>query len=576
MNYKDNKKHNKKHLLIIILLILILGIGYATLKTKLNILGTTTIKNNNFTIKFANIQEKEGSVIPTKAAVIGSDDTSLSFDVALDSPGDYYGFTVDVVNSGTLNAELESFDMTELTGEQQKYLTFDVKYSNGRDVSVGDILPKKTTDTIEVLIKYQEDPESYPTTSEQRLSFEFEVNYVETEKDGKYDGAIVSILGDSISTLKGYIPSGNRARYVQTEAEATGGLLYMPYDETWWGQVINENNMILGINDSWAGSRVLNTSSTNSGDYGPDAAMAGMTRLQKLDDNGTPDLILFYGGTNDIGGAVTMGTFDPTASYATTLDTTATIYTNFVEAYTMAILRMQYLYPNAEIVVLLPTYTSSYYTLAELTAYNAEIIKICEHFDIKYIDLRESGITTSYLADGIHPNATGMDLISDYVTKNLISNEIKDNSDSSNISGGNSSNAVRTTANAYAQVLPNNLTSTTNLYTALTPRNGYYTATTYDDSTEVGLKAVSIVIPVVPGDKVQSSSFNDTTPPTGGQSGIRVTYLMDNTIVSSFSPTEVNAEYVSNNYLTVPEGVNAMSIVWWEADDTNWAYLLVD
>ncbi|MBE6146252.1 MAG: hypothetical protein E7171_06475 [Firmicutes bacterium] len=570
---KSNNE-NKKHILIILLIILILGIGYATLKTNLNILGTTTIKNNNFTIKFANIVEKEGSVTPTKAATIGSGDTSLSFDVALESPGDYYGFNVDVVNSGTLNAELESFEITELTEAQQKYLTYEVKYSNGGAVSVGDILPKKSTNTIEVLITYKENPESYPTSSEQTLSFKFEVNYVETERDNKYDGSVVSILGDSISTLKGYIPSGNRARYVQTEAEATGGLLYMPYEETWWGQVINENNMVLGINDSWAGSRVSNTSTTNSGDYGPDAAMASMTRLQKLDDNGTPDLILFYGGTNDIGGAVTMGTFDPTASYATTLNTTATTYTNFVEAYSMAILRMEYLYPNAEIVVMLPTYTSSYYTLTELTTYNAEIIKICEHFDLKYIDLRESGITTSHLADGIHPNATGMDLISDYVTEKLNTNKSTTNSDSS--SSNNGADVERTTANTYAQTLPENLTSTTNLYAELTPKTGYYTATGYDNSTSTGQKAVSIVIPVVPGDKIQSSSFNDSTPPTGGQAGIRVTYLKDNTIVSSFSPTEVNAEYVVNNYLTVPAGVNAISIAWWEADDTNWAYLLVD
>ncbi|MBQ2909412.1 MAG: hypothetical protein IJE53_01225 [Bacilli bacterium] len=569
-----NNKDNRKHLLIIILIILVLGIGYATLKTNLNILGTTTIKNNNFTIKFANIQEKEGSTTPTKAATIGSDETSLTFDIALDSPGDYYGFNVDIVNSGTLNAELESFEMTELTEEEQKYLTYDVKYSSGSAVSVGDIIPKKTTKTIEVLIAYKENPESYPTSSEQTHSFKFEVNFVETDKESKYEGTVVSILGDSISTLKGYIPTGNRARYVQTEAEAINGLLYMPYEETWWGQVINENNMVLGINDSWAGSRVSNTSATNSGDYGPDAAMAGMTRLQKLDDNGTPGLILFYGGTNDIGGAVAMGTFDPTASYATTLDTTATTYTNFVEAYTMAILRMQYLYPNAEIVVLLPTYTSSYYTLTELTTYNAEIIKICEHFDIKYIDLRESGITTSQLADGIHPNATGMDLISNYVTEKLNSNKSNENSSSS--SGNNSSSITRTTANTYAQSLPANFSSTTNLYAELTPKTGYYTATGYDNTTATGLKAVSIVIPVVPGDKIQSSSFNDATPPTGGQAGIRVTYLKDNTIVSSFSPTEVNTEYKTNNYLTVPEGANAVSIAWWEADDTNWAYLLVN
>ena len=316
----DMGKKNKKILMLLILMMLLVGIGYASLKLQLTITGTTTIKNNNFSIKFANIVEKEGSVTPTKAATIGSDNISVSFDVILSNPGEFYGFNLDIVNDGSLSAVIESFNKTVLTEEQQKYLSYEINYVDGTAINIGDFLGENETNTISVLISYKENPEEMPSTSEQTLNFSFSINFVE----------------------------------------------------------------------------------------------------------------------------------------------------------------------------------------------------------------------------GVEP-----------------------------------SEVVRTTLNSHAQALPDDLTSTTNLYTALTPKNGYYTATGYDDSTSTGLKAVSIVIPVVPGDKVQSSSFNDTTPPTGGQAGIRVTYLMDNTIVSSFSPTEVNAEYISNNYLTVPEGVNAMSIVWWEADDTNWAYLLV-
>ena len=47
-----------------------------------------------------------------------------------------------------------------------------------------------------------------------------------------YEGAKVSILGDSISTLKGYIPETNRARYVQNESEAINGLINMNFEET--------------------------------------------------------------------------------------------------------------------------------------------------------------------------------------------------------------------------------------------------------------------------------------------------------------------------------------------------------
>ena len=237
--------------------------------------------------------------------------------------------------------------------------------------------------------------------------------------ENKYKGCKVSILGDSISTLKGYIPEGNRARYVQTAEEAVNGLIQISREETWWGRVIDSLEMELGINESWAGSRVSNTNTSNSGDLGPDRHMASMTRLGHLDDNGTPDVILFYGGTNDIGGSVTMGTFDSSATYATTLNTTSNTYSSFVEAYSITIKRMQYLYPNAEIICILPTYTTSYYNMTSLTNYNNEIKKICEFFNLKCIDLTQCGITTSNLVDGIHPSSEGMGLISSYIVDSI-------------------------------------------------------------------------------------------------------------------------------------------------------------
>ena len=561
-----NNKNKKKTIMLLILILLIIGIGYATLKSTLTIDGTTTIKNNNFIIKFANIVQKSGSIEPTTAAKIGTGETSITFDVVLEHPGDYYGFSVDVINSGSLNAEIESFEMTQLSASQQKYLTYEITYNDGTNLKVGDYLAKGKTKTINVYLGYKENPEELPSKSEQTLSFKFKLNYIESNYTNPYEGQTVSVLGDSISTLKGYIPSTNRPRYVQTEAEAVDGLLYMPYEETWWGQVINDIDAELGINDSWAGSTVSNVSTTNSGDLGPDAAMASMTRIEKLDDNGTPDLILFYGGTNDIGHSRTIGTFDSTASYATTVDTTTTVYSTFTEAYTMAILRMKYLYPDAEIVSILPTYTSSYYTNDKLAQYNEAIKVICDYYDIKYVDLRLSGMTTEHLADGIHPNATGMDYISSYITKQITTIQDAQNTITP---------TVRETNNTHAQNLPENLTSETNLYTALTPEVGYFNQTEWLNQVS-GYEVVSITIPVVPGDKIKSSSFDAANPLQPSSKGIRVTYLKDNTIVKSLAANETYAEYSTNGYITVPEGVNTICIPWWFASDDNWANILID
>ena len=133
-------KKIRKLIMLAMLLLLIIGVGYASLKINISIDGTTTIKNNNFVIKLANIVTKEGSVIPTNSPTIGADAMSINFDVTLSNPGEYYEFNVDVVNRGTLNAEIENYTITELTEQQLKYLTFEVKYSDGSEIKKGDVL----------------------------------------------------------------------------------------------------------------------------------------------------------------------------------------------------------------------------------------------------------------------------------------------------------------------------------------------------------------------------------------------------------------------------------------------------
>lgn len=235
-------------------------------------------------------------------------------------------------------------------------------------------------------------------------------------------GKIVSILGDSISTYTGWIPVDDghnithRARYPDGTSFWHGTV-----EDTWWMKLISDLGAKLGINDSWAGSRVSNSSSTDTGDVGPNACMAGMTRITNLGMAGTPDLILFYGGTNDCGVGITPGTFDSTATY--TLDTTSTTWSNFATAYKDAIMRLQYCYPHAKLVVLLPTYTTSYYAMDELDKFNEIIKEVCDYFGVDWIDLRRCGINqanaSEMLGDGTHPTEAGFVLMEKYILAQL-------------------------------------------------------------------------------------------------------------------------------------------------------------
>lgn len=126
------------------------------------------------------------------------------------------------------------------------------------------------------------------------------------------------------------------------------------------------------------------------------------------------------------------------------------------------------------------------------------------------------------------------------------------------------------TVSPYLQQLPNDLIGCTNLYDVLTPVKGYYTATKYDTSNG---EVLSVVIPVEPGDRIASSSFASKSENMGSVNGIRVTYLLGDKIVSSLSAGSVYNTYTTKGYITVPDGVDAVSIPWWRPNDGNWMTL---
>ena len=148
MNNRKNDNGNGKFFILALLLLVIgVSIGYAALSKTLNINGTSNIANNaKWDIHLTNVQVTPGSANASKAAVIEGD--TVSFSVDLNTPGDYYEFTVDVTNAGTIDAKLGSTpELPTLTAEQQKYVTYitwDDEWINVSD-------PQKTEKIVEIL-----------------------------------------------------------------------------------------------------------------------------------------------------------------------------------------------------------------------------------------------------------------------------------------------------------------------------------------------------------------------------------------------------------------------------------------
>ena len=216
----------------------------------------------------------------------------------------------------------------------------------------------------------------------------------------------ISILGDSISTLEGYIPE-NYFPYYTLDGENKIDSV----DSTYWGNLIKRFNMTLGINGSYSGSMITNVIDEDIDAYGPNMAMASNYRIQILDDNGYPDIIIFYGGTNDYFESMTLGEFDSTSDYANNLDLTSYKWESVAEAYTTALLRLKYYYPNTKIITLLPHKTN--------TNWNGVMKDVCNYLEIEYVDLLGSGINNT------HPNEEEFSIMTEFILNTLYENHIE-------------------------------------------------------------------------------------------------------------------------------------------------------
>ncbi|MBQ3154450.1 MAG: hypothetical protein IJB88_04400, partial [Clostridia bacterium] len=245
--------------------------------------------------------------------------------------------------------------------------------------------------------------------------------YVEEENNNPYQGKVVSILGASTCTFDGYIPVADGFNLTHVARYPQDNLL-TDVNDTWWMQVINALDAKLGINDSWRSTEVYNACTDEvNGDYdGTKACLSSLTRIQNLGSNGTPDIIFAFCGINDIIQGRPLSDFDSSA-VPETVDLISETWTSVTDAYVAMIMRLQYFYPDAELVVLLPTYTNSY-SDTRLAEYNAVYKTICEHFGVRCLDVRESLLGIEHMPDGIHPNAEGMTYLADFILDNILPN----------------------------------------------------------------------------------------------------------------------------------------------------------
>ena len=183
------KERSVKLLIISILFMLIAGltVAFAALSTTLNINGTAYLDAAKWGIRFENLSSptRVGKATTTGTAKIEETKAAeiTDMNVSLSIPGDKIVYTVNLVNKGTINAKIDNIEKTQLTSEQQRYLTFKVTDQNGYEIKQGDILEKGEIKKITITIEFIKDltKEDLPTSTS-TISLSYKLNFVQTDE----------------------------------------------------------------------------------------------------------------------------------------------------------------------------------------------------------------------------------------------------------------------------------------------------------------------------------------------------------------------------------------------------------
>lgn len=238
----------------------------------------------------------------------------------------------------------------------------------------------------------------------------------------KLSGKKVSIIGDSISTYNGYIPSGYRYYYPRGDIQNV--------NDTWWMSLINETGLVLLKDAAWSGSGVTGNSE------GAASAACSTQRVSDLADGDTkPDIILIYISTNDWAGSTIevpdsreIGSFDSRSE----IPAEGTI-TNISDAYALMLYKIRTTYPQARVYCITniegrqtedQTYPIENDHNQTIHQVNHAITEIAHIFGATVVDLETCGIhywnVSSYTVDGtLHPNKAGAALIKEAVKAKL-------------------------------------------------------------------------------------------------------------------------------------------------------------
>lgn len=193
----EKQKHAQTAIIgVLAVAILVMAVGFALYNAELQIGGTANVTAASWNVHFVTSGDgtyalSSGSVTPSTTPTVTG--TSVStYNITLAKPGDFYEFTIDVVNEGTIDAKLTGITLSSLDASAAPYVAYTVYYNDTpytvtTDTSSSNIILTKAsgsnaTDTVKVRVEYKTPTQENPTLLAESLtgiSLTATLNYVD-------------------------------------------------------------------------------------------------------------------------------------------------------------------------------------------------------------------------------------------------------------------------------------------------------------------------------------------------------------------------------------------------------------
>ena len=184
------KKSNNK--IILLLILLMVTIGYALMSTTLKINGLANLKGNTWDIHWdSNSINVDSGSVSAPNITLSDNNTKVNFSANLKLPGDYYEFTIDAVNAGTLDGMIDKIDTSIKNGSDETttlpdYIHLTVMYEDGDEITRFHKLAKRedaenpTRETFLIRLEYDPDTEVLPD-SNLNFNISYSIDYVQAD-----------------------------------------------------------------------------------------------------------------------------------------------------------------------------------------------------------------------------------------------------------------------------------------------------------------------------------------------------------------------------------------------------------